>query len=246
MSRIPNLAPSSLPRQERRRFNREIHKLLHNDTCSVCGRTLKHNTQTASGLDAHGNVAVAGECCTDRLTEIWGIGHYVSHHYDFLLPWNQSNIQPTNEQILDAIAIRQRVVTDTDKRLDGIERRGGAGRPRNVSMLDTPWKDDDRAWFERNPSRAHRVRMLFPGEADKEATKAPAGHTLIVMLRQVEPGTRLKAGFYFNTELLPLLPDDEAVAHALFEVAVRHETVPRNPQAFSALVDKYAAGATCA
>src|SRR5262245_32523191 len=89
-----------------------------------------------------------------------------------------------------------------------------------------PWKSDDREWFERNRSRSHRVRMPFPGEVDKEAINAPAGHVLTMLLRQVEPGTRLKAGFYLNANLLPV-PDDEAVAHALFKLAVGREAVQR-------------------
>ena len=74
MSRAPDqLAPSWLPRQQRRRIDRELHKLLRRDVCSICGSTFKHNSRTASGFDAHGNVAVAGECCIDRVVEIFGL-----------------------------------------------------------------------------------------------------------------------------------------------------------------------------
>jgi len=241
MSRAPDqLAPSWLPRQQRRRIDRELHKLLHHDVCSVCGSALKHNSRTVSGLDAQGNVVLAGECCMSRVAEIFGLGHYSKRQYDFLSPRSaKSDIQLTNEQIADAIAAYQNAIAETDKRLDDVKRRGGGGRARNVSLLDHPWKSDDRDWFERNRERSHRARMPFPGEADKEAAKTPAGHALIVLVRQVEPGTRLRAAVFVDANFLPL-PDDEAVVHALFEVAVRREAVPRDRRALCALIEKYA------
>jgi hypothetical protein len=105
-------------------------------------------------------------------------------------------------------------------------------------VLDSPWKDDDREWFEQNRERSHRARMPFPGECDEEIAKTPAGHALILLVRQVEPGSRLKAGFYLSAHLQPL-PDHEAVAHALFEVAMRHEVVPPDNAALRALVERY-------
>ena len=114
----------------------------------------------------------------------------------------------------------QKAIAETDKRFDGVARRGGVAGMSGVSVLEHPWKNDDRGWFEQNPEPAHRLRMPFPGEADEEAAEVPPGHALIVLLRQVEPGTRLKAGFYLNAGLLPV-PDVEAIAHALFEVAAR-------------------------
>ena len=126
----------------------------------------------------------------------------------------------------------------TDKRLDDVERHGGGGRTRNVSLLTHPWKSDDRDWFEQYQERSHRARMPFPGEFDEEAAKTPPGHALIVLVRQVEPDFRLRAAFCLNPDLLPV-PDDEAVAHALFEVAVGREAVPPDPQALSALIEKY-------
>jgi len=63
------LAPSWLPRQQRRRIDRQLYRLLHRDVCSVCGSPFKHNSRTTSGLDAQGNAALTGECCFDRLAE---------------------------------------------------------------------------------------------------------------------------------------------------------------------------------
>src|SRR6516164_4170143 len=74
----PELAPRWLSRAQRRYVNRELRKLIHRNVCSLCGGTFKHNTPTASGFDVQGDVALAGECCFDRLTEIFAMGLYLS------------------------------------------------------------------------------------------------------------------------------------------------------------------------
>ena len=61
-----------------------------------------------------------------------------------------------------------------------------------------------------------------------------------MLVRQVEPGSRMRAGFYLNADWLPV-PDDEAFAHTLFEVAVRREAVPPDRQALCTLIEKYRA-----
>jgi hypothetical protein len=246
MSNTPELAPSWLPRQQRRRIDRELHRLLRQDNCSICKSALTHNSRTTGGLDGNGKVVMAGECCISRVVTVFGSGLYVDHQYDFMVPsGSKPASEASREQILDAIAATQDLVADTDKKLDTITRQGGVEGPFNVSRLNHPWKDDDRDWFERNPTRAHRVRMPFPGEVDEfpaeaHEKEAPAGRALIILVRQFEPGYRSRAGFYLNSRLLPV-PDDEAVAHALFEVAGRREPVPSNQQAFLALVEKYTA-----
>jgi hypothetical protein len=234
------LAPSRLPRQQRRRIDRALRRLSRPGVCSFCGRSFRHNSRTAGGLDAHGNVALAGECCFfGRVAEVFAMGLYSDRRYDFLFPrGTKPDIEPTSEQIADAITACQEVITATDKRLDSIERYGGGVRGTHVNVLDHPWTDDDRNWFAQNQERSHRARMPFPGEADKEAAGTPAGHALIVLLRQVEPGSRIRAGFYLNADLMPL-PDDEATAHGLFEMAVGREAVPSDRQALCALIEKY-------
>ena len=99
---------------------------------------------------------------------------------------------------------------------------------------------DDRDWFEWNQKRSHRARMPFPGELDEEAAKTPAGHALIVLVRQVEPGSRPRAAFYLNADLPPTA-DDEGVAQALFDVAVGREAVPPDSEALCTLIEKYRA-----
>jgi hypothetical protein len=71
------------------------------------------------------------------------------------------------------------------------------------------------------------------------AARIAAGCAPIVLVRQVKPGTRARCGFYLNTNLIPV-PDDEALIHAMFEIASRREPAPATMQSFCALRDKYA------
>jgi hypothetical protein len=240
---MTQLAPSWLPRQQRRRVERELRKLIHSGVCSFCGNGFPHNSHTASGFNARGNVAVAGECCINRLSEIFALGLYSERRYDFLQPraaTTDEALEVTSEQAAGAIAAYQKVIADTDGRLDDVEQRGGGVHVSEVSLLDHPWKGDDRDWFRQNPSRAHRIRALFPDEVDETVIGPPPtpGCTSILLVRQVEPGTRLKTALFINADFLPL-PDDEAIAHALFEVAAGREAVPHNGEALDTLIKKY-------
>jgi hypothetical protein len=236
-------APDWLPRRQRRAVDRRLRELWRREVCSACGSPFKHNSRVASGFDVHGNITLAGECCIDRVVEVFELGLVSDRGYDFLTSRSaeaavaQSGA-PTSAQIAGKIAADQKLIERADALLAGVERRGGVGPVGNVGLLGHPWKDDDRKWFERNPSRAHRMRPPFPGEDEDETTKAPAGHARVMLLRQVEPGRRLKFDFYIRTNLLPL-PDTEAVANALFEVAARREPMPSGQQAFHKLIGKY-------
>ena len=242
MNRAPDqFAPSRLSRRQRRRLNRALPKLFRHNVCSFCGSSFKHNSHTAGGFDAQGNVVLAGECCISRVAKIFARGCYSDRQYDFLLPTStepSTNTEPTSEQIADAIAAYQKAIAETDKWLDGVERRGGSIRAPHVTARDYPWKSDDRDWFERHQGRSHRARMPFPSELDEEVAKTPAGHALIMLVRQVEPGSRIRPRYYLGNDLLPV-PDGEATAHALFEVAIGREPVPPDGAAFRALIEKY-------
>jgi len=227
-------APSWLPRQQRRRIDRQLRELHRRGVCSLCGGSFKHNSHTATGFDAHGTVAVACECCIERLAEIFAMGLYSDRKYDFLSP-SGSEVSP--EQIADAVAACTKAIADTDKLLANVEQRGGGVCPSRVYLRDYPWKSDDRDWFKRNPERTHRVRSPFPNEVEIET---PTGYVALILVRQVEPGSRLRAAVDLNANLLPL-PDDEAIAHALFETAVRREFVPPDSKALLALAEKYTA-----
>src|SRR5262245_59630012 len=115
MTCTPNLAPASLPRQQRRAVNRELHRLLRRDDCSICGQSLAHNSTTTSGVDAEGNVVLAGECCANRVAEIFGVG-FIS--------------TPQADTRLDDIV----------RRGGG---SGDFGRIPEVNPHDGPWKEDD-------------------------------------------------------------------------------------------------------
>jgi hypothetical protein len=248
------LAPSWLPRQQRRRLDRALRKLMRRNVCSFCGSSFKHNSHSASGFDTHGNVAVAGECCIDRMAKIFALGLFSARKYDFLQPRDaKPDIAPTTAQIIDAIAACQKAIAETDKRFDSIERRGGIKGEQvpEISLRDHPWKTDDRAWFEQNRARSHRARLPFPGElsskldetAKLQAARPPildknAEIQVLMLVRQVEPGGRLRAAITISADLLPL-PDDEAVAHALFEVAMEREAMPPDRAALCALAEKY-------
>jgi hypothetical protein len=191
---------------------------LARDRCSFCGNPFPPNSPTAGGFDMHGNVVVAGECCVNRIAEIFATG---------------LGLRLTGE----ARTGLGRLVDDTAStaRFGGVS---GANTVLRVTLQDTPWKEADRIWFEQNPSRSHYVRPPFPGEADKEVAETPHGYALLMLLRQVKPGNRIRAAVTLKVGLLPL-PDSEAVIHALFEAAAGHEAMPSDRQAFLTLSEKY-------
>jgi hypothetical protein len=61
---------------------------------------------------------------------------------------------------------------------------------------------------------------------------------LLMLVRQAAPGKRVRAGFYLNADLWPV-PDDDAIAHALFDVATRQQAVPQGSAERAALIAKY-------
>lgn len=234
-------APGWLPRQQRRRIDRELDKLIQRDVCSLCDAPFKHNSRTAPGLDAQGNAAVVGECCFNRLSQFFAIGFYSNRRYDFLHAHDpKPDIKLTAEQIVDAVAAWQKNIADADQLLAGIERRGDGIQASEVNLQDYAWKRDDARWFEQNPGRTHRARVPFPGEIEVEV-EPPTGSVPIVLVRQVEPGSRLRIVCDLSTVLLPL-PDDEAAVHALFDTTMRREAV--TVQTVRALIEKYRTNGT--
>jgi len=85
---------------------------------------------------------------------------------------------------------------------------------------DAPWKSDDAAWFEAHPTRLHRIRPLIGEEAASFGSISeqpmPPRHELQVLVRQIEPGQRVRSPFGRNLDTP--IPDDEAALHALFDV----------------------------
>ena len=229
-----------MTRQQRRRFDRELQQLMQSDSCSVCGGPFAHNCKTYGGLDERGRAAYVGECCVIHLQELHGCGLYVQRHYDFLEP--RGGTSASVEEIADGIAACQVLIAQTDQRIAETERLGGVvlPAPGQVTLRDTAWKADDRTWFAAHPDRSHRARLPFPGEFDVKdvAAEVRAGHVLILLVRQVAPGQRIKLGFNIKAALWPV-PDIEAAAHALFDIASGKQPVPANAAAFCALVEQY-------
>jgi hypothetical protein len=168
-----------------------------------------HDGHMAIGLDKQGNAMWTCQRCVGQVATIFGLGLDI----------------PRPAETKGGIA-------------DTLKRAGVANAFVEQAFGDSAWKEDDREWFAQNPSRTHRIRLPFSGECDAEAANVPAGHTLIVLVRQVEPGIRMRPALCCNANLLPL-PDDEAAAHALFEVALGREDMPSDRQALSTLIQKY-------
>ncbi|MCH8467500.1 MAG: hypothetical protein LAT78_13150 [Roseinatronobacter sp.] len=80
------------------------------------------------------------------------------------------------------------------------------------NALEFPWGADDAAWFQNNPSRAHRVRPVYPDEFPPEFYE-DAGFAVV---RQIKAGVRSR---------IPIGPmaqfrnAPEHIAHAIFDLA---------------------------
>jgi hypothetical protein len=253
---IQSLAPPGLPQQQRRHLDRILNKLVDREACSVCDRAYPDNSRLAYGLDHVGGVVMVGDCCIDQVTIVLGHGFFSERRYGTPRDTSRDTSHASKPahgsnawaQIDEAIALRQKAITDATGEVERhaerrVERRGGVEITGKVLlMLDSSWRIDDRAWFEKNSTRSHRARMPFAGEDYGQSP--PGGCTSIVLVRQIKPGTRVRQGFYLNTALLPV-PDDEALIHAMFEIAARREPAPATMQAFCALRDKYAGRSSC-
>ena len=217
-----------------RKLDRAFKRLAKRDICSFCGEPFAHNTSTTFGL-SNDEPVLACERCADAVEEVHGTGLVTARQYDFL---SEARFKP--EEIAEAVAVMKKAISYADVRLADAQKRSGSHRKRGINLLNHPWKEDDRAWFEQHPDRAQRVRAVYPGEDQHGHVieKTPQGHQLIVLIRQVEPGLRMKNTFYLNEELWPV-PEDEAIAHAMFDLAECGG--PINNDELRALTRKYRA-----
>lgn len=119
-----------------------------------------------------------------------------------------------------------------------------------MSAVDTSangWKASDADWFAAHPFRSHRLRpLLSPDEAEQffaiagEATpKAPPGYELQVLIRQVAPGLRVRQMFFRRTTIP--IPDDEAIARALFNIIAQNR--PADTWEVAELAERFERGA---
>jgi hypothetical protein len=188
---------SRLDRRTRRRIERDLRKIMKADDehCTLCRRPFAHGDLTYGGATATGAAAVTGDCCAAQMA------HKV-----------------TGGVFLDLAGAYGAIAADMAKRA------GVWGAPIALTTADTSWKRDDAAWFKANPHRSHRLRPMFPGEAPtlmREPAALPPRHEHQVLVRQVEPGQRVRLVFGRNLDCP--IPDAEAVLHALFDLAARGE-----------------------
>ena len=236
-----------MSRADRRRFEKEFKKLPKPDNCMICGNALVHNTRTFGGLAADGSVVLAGECCERRVVTPMVAGLYLTRGIDGLMPrTNQGNGKSNSpEDVQRALGAIQSHFDDLDSRTRAMMRQGGIPRQaQNIFVADQPWKEDDAAWFRNNPDRSHRLRPMLAGEAatlpsEVTITEIPANHRLEILVRQVEPGARIRVVFCRNTDCA--LPDREDIMHALFDtVAMSGNRGIIDAQKINALAQQYA------
>ncbi len=182
-----------MTRSERDQIEKALRRLMETagDNCSLCGREFTDGDVTAGGTDASGTVHLVSTCCASKLSDVVIVGRYLSHG------------QTSPSDVL---------------------RRAGLANAESKLRLslnpDTPWQMDDREWFDRHPRRTHRARPAHPGEQQSlmsTPTKTPEGHELWVLIRQVEPGRRVRIPFFRDP--VTELPDIDAVVAALFDLA---------------------------
>jgi hypothetical protein len=124
------------------------------------------------------------------------------------------------------VTARARAGTRASNGNDGgsIDRRNEARRPDGLTIqlggtnpIACPeGSRDDRRWFRRNPGRSHRIRLPIGGEK-RLADRYPAGVHVLIAVRQVKPGARLRLDIGW-TGPLPAL-NSETFASQSFEAA---------------------------
>jgi len=229
----------------RRRIERQITELMKRDgdRCSICKAPLPHNSRTFGGVTSGGDAALAGECCGEKLKETVLSGLYVDQRYKDM-PWRAEPGQRVNSpsEVTQAIDAMQHSFRRIDQAADAIKAKGGmATKKPRINTTGSAWKADDALWFETHQARAHRLRPAFPGELEGMSPSEflPAGHEYQVLVRQVEPGTRLRMVFGRNLEVP--IPDVEPLIHAMFDMVADSEGGVLNTKQVAELALKYAA-----
>ena len=150
--------------------------------CSVCGSPFQACSRTAGGLDAQGNVVLAGECCISRVAETFAMGLYSDRQYDFCP--DAPGPRPTSNRGASRSATRsrstKRSLPTTDRLLARIERRGGRFPRRPRALPVRPAVEERRSRLVRTApatltSRAHAVFRRSRRRSDSGPGRTGAG-----------------------------------------------------------------------
>jgi len=223
---IPTQINSKPTRRESRLAWRKIRRMieLDGDNCSLCRAPFSHNDLSFCGITHNGRAAVAGECCASRIRWMMGAGLYINKDsrttYDFMERNHPdaTRMPATPEEIAEAVAALRAGINAADQFKEKCAKYGGMSPNSRgtVSLLDNPWKTDDRKWFEDHPERSHRLRQTFDGELPPEfQNDNMPGHEHNTIVRQIAPGERVRVFFYRRIDAH--IPDIEPVIHALFD-----------------------------
>jgi hypothetical protein len=194
---------------ERQRFwavtCKRIEQLMttDGDHCSLCRARFQHNSRSYGGITGDGVIALVSDCCASKLDIKITSGLYTSRPYAELREQRNDgpDIELSQEQAEEVITAYQQHFAAIDEVTDRFARR--AGIPAHIAektrlrCADNAWGNDDRIWFERNPTRSHRLRPLFPGEShNRHGGETLPNHELQILVRRVEPGWRVRTGFF--------------------------------------------------
>jgi hypothetical protein len=214
-----------MSRQDRRRFEKEYKKLPKGDNCIICRKPFPHNSRTFGGLMSDGTTVLAGECCSGRLATVMVTGLYLTRSVDLLTAFSKPSTKKVSPGPVDtgqALTYMQSFFSEIDERTDALMRQAGVAKDlKGVFLGEHPWKANDAAWFKNYPGRSHRLRPLLEGEAEAmpmgvPTDQLPPNHRIEMLVRQVEPGKRIRKAFCRNTEID--VPDREEIIHAIFDI----------------------------
>jgi hypothetical protein len=103
-----------------------------------------------------------------------------------------------------------------------------------ISQLVEDQSQADRQFFDKNPSRAHLIRLSHPAEialgetAFNEAERVPEGYTWYTAIRCVDLGVRFRLNF-FAPPGLPASRLTEEQAEEIYETIARLQNAPSVP-----------------
>lgn len=214
----------SMNRSERRHFEKKFRTILRTagNNCGICKSALTHNCKTYGGYTSTHSIVLTSDCCKHKI-EVLVEGVYITKDYDSVKKQEASKTSPRSRptDAAEPVNTMQSYFNTLDTVADEVGQKAGLTKPPNViSVENNPWKSDDAQWFKTHPDRSHRMRLAFADETvslPPHFGDMPAGHELVMLVRQVEVGKRVRIPFARNTS--KEIPDEEAVIHALFDIA---------------------------